>query len=31
VAKALAAAQGKIRLIKMEARQPVHDVSTDFQ
>ncbi len=31
LAKALAAAQGKIRLIKMQAPQPVSDVSTNFQ
>ena len=31
VAKALAAAQGKIRFIKMEAQQPVSDVSTNFK
>jgi len=31
VAKALAAAQGKIRFIKMDSRQPVSDVSTAFQ
>jgi choloylglycine hydrolase len=31
LAKALAAAQGKIRFIKMEAQQPVSDVSTDFK
>ena len=31
LAKALSAAQGKIRLIKMESRQPVDDVSTDFE
>jgi choloylglycine hydrolase len=29
--KALAAAQGKIRLIKMNAQQPVSDVSTNFE
>jgi choloylglycine hydrolase len=28
--KALTSAQGKIRLIKMETRQPIDDVSTDF-
>jgi len=28
--KALAAAQGKIKLIKMESQQPIDDVSTDF-
>jgi choloylglycine hydrolase len=28
--KALAAAQGRIRLIKMDSRQPIDDVSTDF-
>jgi choloylglycine hydrolase len=28
--KALTSAQGKIRLIKMESRQPIDDVSTDF-
>jgi choloylglycine hydrolase len=31
LAKSLAAAHGKIRLIKMESRQPIDDVSTDFQ
>jgi choloylglycine hydrolase len=31
LAKALAAAQGKIRFIKMQAQQPVSDVSTDFK
>jgi choloylglycine hydrolase len=31
LAKALAAAQGKIRLIKMAAPQPVSDVSTNFK
>ena len=31
VAKALAAAQGKIRLIKMEQSQPIADVSTNFK
>jgi choloylglycine hydrolase len=31
LAKALAAAQGKIRFIKMEAQQPVSDVSTNFK
>ena len=28
--KAIAAAQGKIRHIKMESQQPIHDVSTAF-
>jgi choloylglycine hydrolase len=28
--KALAAAQGKIKVIKMESQQPIDDVSTDF-
>ena len=28
--KTLAAAQGKIKLIKMDSRQPIDDVSTDF-
>ncbi len=28
--KALAAAQGKIKVIKMELQQPIDDVSTDF-
>jgi len=31
LAKALAAAQGKIRFIRMQAQQPVSDVSTDFK
>ncbi len=31
LAKALAAARGKIRFIKMQAQQPVSDVSTDFK
>jgi len=31
LAKALAAAQGKIRFIKMETQQPVSDVSTNFK
>jgi len=31
LAKALAAAHGKIRLIKMDARQPITDVSTNFK
>jgi choloylglycine hydrolase len=31
MAKALAAAQGRIKLIKMESRQPVSDVSGNFQ
>jgi len=31
LAKAMAAAQGKIRLIKMEAQQPTTDVSTNFK
>jgi choloylglycine hydrolase len=31
VTKALAAAQGKIRFIKMESPQPIIDVSTDFK
>jgi len=31
VVKALAAARGAIRFIKMETRQPVTDVSTDFK
>ena len=31
LAKALAAAQGRIRFIKMEAPEPVVDVSTDFR
>jgi choloylglycine hydrolase len=30
-AKALAAAQGRIRFIKMDATQPVTDVSTSFK
>jgi choloylglycine hydrolase len=30
LAKALAAAHGQIRIIKMESRQPIDDVSTDF-
>jgi choloylglycine hydrolase len=30
VAKSLAAAQGKIRFIKMDAQQPIIDVSTEF-
>ena len=31
VAKSLAAAQGQIKLIAMDARQPVSDVSTNFK
>ncbi len=31
LAKALAAAQGRIRFIRMQAQQPVSDVSTDFK
>ncbi len=31
VAKSLAAAHGKIRLIKMDSKQPINDVSTNFK